>query len=169
MIDKNSLPYIDLGADAETLRRYAKDNFGKLISSQAKEDTVKDRFAAIYEEETGVKLVPVESLDDDLDLDDKNEEEPAEVKVKVAKPAKTEKPVPTGATIIVQDDPTDPQPITGGYNFTSFRIIRNVPVRVNMGVLNALRDAVETRYDPKTLEKKDVIAYPFSVVEYHFD
>lgn len=162
MIDKNTLPYIDLGADSDTLRKYAKEYFGKMISSQAREDTVKDRFAAIYEEETGVKLAPISPLDDneDDDLDDDPQE-----KVKSSSPPKR---TPTHATIIIQDDPEDPQDVKVGAQFTPFLIKRNVEVKVPIAVLNALKDAKQDLYDHKTMEKKEVLAYPFSVLQLHF-
>jgi hypothetical protein len=159
MIDKETLPYIDLGASAEALRQYALDHFGKKISPIAKEDTIRDRFAAIYEEETGIKLQPVESLNDEED------EKEDEVKAESAKPAP---PKPIAATIIVQDDEKDPGAICGSVNFVAYRIMRNTEVRVSMMILESLRNAKKTVYDPALKSSKEVQAYPFSVVQYHF-
>lgn len=164
MKDVTALPYIDLGQPADVLRQYAKDNFGKVISPIAKEETVIDRFQSIYEEETGIKLQPVAKVDLDED-DDEVVQEKATPKNK----AKAEKPKPIAATIIVQDDPTDPMPITGGANFLSFRIMRNVEVKVSMAIVNALSDAKKTLYEPKTMIAKEVLLYPFSIIKYHFE
>jgi len=165
MIDKTALPYIDLGADVETLKQYAKEHFGKSISPLAKDDTVIDRFQAIYEEETGVKLMPVTPLDNDFY--EKDDEDEKAVKVG-AKPAKAEKPKPTHATIIIQDDPTDPGEVKVGAQFVSYLIKRNVEVKVPIAVLNSLKDAKQTLYNPKTMESKEVLTYPFSVMELHY-
>lgn len=161
MIDKSTLPYIDLGQDAETLRKYALEHFGKKISAIAKDETVVDRFQAIYEEETGVKLAPVDkTLGDDDDDDDEE---------KVAEQSKAAKPQPIAVTIIVQDDENDPGAICGSVNFVAYRIQRNKEARVSMPILESLRNAKKMVYNPDTMEGKEVIAYPFSIVEYHFE
>lgn len=164
----SELPYIDLGADPATLRQYAQDHFGKKISPQAKDDTVKDRFKAIYFEETGVTLADVDPLldDDDFEADMVVDQPAATTTAAVTTPAVRQ---PIAATIIVQDDPMDPGAICGAVNFVPFRIMRNVEVRVSIPQLNALKMAVKTTYDPKTMAPKDVLAYPFSVVEMHFE
>ncbi len=158
-IDTSTLPYIDLGASADVLRQYALDHLGKKISVNAKDETVIDRFAAIYEEETGVKLQRVDPIKDDEDEED---EKPAET------PAKPAGPKPIAATIIVQDDEKDPGAICGSVNFVAYRIMRNVEVRVSIPILESLRNAKKTIYDPKTMTSKEVLAYPFSVVQFHF-
>lgn len=165
MKDATALPYIDLGQPADILRQYAKDNFGKVISPIAKDETVIDRFQSIYEEETGIKLQPVAKVDIDENEDDALVPEKATPKAKT----KAEKPKPIAATIIIQDDPTDPMPITGGANFLSYRIKRNEEVRVSMAIINSLSDAKKTLYDPKTMASKEVLLYPFSIIKYHFE
>jgi len=172
-MDTRTLPYIDLGADKDILRQYALEHFGKKISAIAKDETVVDRFQAIYEEETGVKLAPVDKTlndDDEPDTDGEDIEAVAETKPK-AKSAKA-KPVkryPIAATIIVQDDPADPSDVKVGAQFVAYLIKRNVEVRVPMSVLESLKDAKQTHYDPKTMESKDVLSYPFSIVQYHYE
>lgn len=159
MIDTASLPYIDLGAPADVLRQYALEHLGRKISPVAKDETVVDRFAAIYEEETGIRLQPVEPMKDDDDEDE--EEKPAAEK----KPAA---PKPIAATIIVQDDEKDPGAICGSVNFRAYRIKRNIEVRVSMAILESLRNAKKTVYDPKTMISKEVLSYPFSIVQLHY-
>lgn len=163
--DISTLPYIDLGASEEALRAYALDHFGKKIHPNAKGKTIVDRFAAIYEEETGVRLQPVEDPDNGEEGDDDED-------VAAAGAATSKKPVerkPIAATIIVQEDEKDPSPICGSVNFVAYRIMRNVEVRVSMPILNSLRNAKKTVYNTKTMESKEVLAYPFSIVEYHYD
>jgi len=164
----SELPYIDLGADPATLRQYAQDHFGKKISPQAKDDTVKDRFKAIYFEETGITLADVDPLfnDDDFEADMVIDQPAATATVTAATPAVRQ---PIAATIIVQDDPADPGAVSGAVNFVSFRIMRNVEARISIPQLNALKLAVKTTYDTSTMAPKDVLAYPFSVVEMHFE
>jgi hypothetical protein len=161
-IDAAALPYIDLGASEEVLRAYALDHFGKKIHPNAKGQTVVDRFAAIYEEETGVKLQPVEN---DFGEDDGDDTDVAATTDQENKPPERK---PIAATIIVQEDEKDPAPICGSVNFVAYRIMRNVEVRVSMPILNSLRNAKKTVYNPKTMESKEVLAYPFSVVQYHY-
>lgn len=178
MIDKNSLPYIDLGADTEILRKYALDHFGKKISTNYKPETVAERFREIYKEETGIELQQVAAITDDPDVDndddvqgespDEVHDDLPEVKKKPAKLVK-QKRIPTHATIILQDDPTDPGDVKVGAQFVSYLIKRNVEVRVPIAVLNALKDAKQTLYNPKDMTSKEVLAYPFSVMEYHYE
>lgn len=153
-MEPSSLPYIDLGAPPATLKQYALDHFGKKISAQAKDETVVDRFQAIYFEETGVQLKPIEESADEADDNDKGQ---AEVKRK-----------PVAATIRVQDNPLDRGAIVGGVNFVSYRIMREVDVKVSIPVLEALRNGKTSLHDPETLEEKVVQTYPFSIVEMHY-
>ena len=161
MTDTSALPYIDLGASADTLRSYAQDHFGKKISSQAKDETVRSRFADIYEEETGTRLAEV-SLDldgEDFDKDPEDEE---------AKAIEAAKPKPRAYKIVVQDDQNDPHPITGGVNFVSYRIIRNKEAIVSPAILESLRNAKKEIFDPDTMVGSEVPQYPFSIVEVLF-
>jgi len=145
-----NLPYVDLGCSADTLRKYCQDHFGKKISTNAKDETVVERFAQIYLEETGIPLSPVtRSKDDDEEV----------------KPARN----PTHATIIVQDDERDHSPVCGAVNFVAFRIERNKEVKVPYKIVNALRHASKTVYDPDTMEPKQILAYPFSIIENHYE
>jgi len=157
MTDNNALPYVDLAFDAEALRQYTKDNFGKKIASNAKPETVVDRFREIYKEETGITLA---DIGPDIDPE---EEESAAVEQETDKA-----PKPIAVTINVQDDEKDPQPIVGSVQFVPYRIVRNVDVRVSIPILVSLQNAMKTVYNPKTMEAKDVPMYPFSIVEYHF-
>jgi hypothetical protein len=142
----SELPFIDINSSPEVLRAYALEHFGKKISGAAREDTVRDRFAAIYFEETGKQLVP------------EVEEAP--------QPKKRE---PVAATIIVQDDPNDPSPVCGAVNFVAYRIKRNTEVRVSMPILRSLQCAVKTVYNPDTMEPREALQYPFSILEYHYE
>ncbi len=154
MIDHNTLPYIDLGASTEVLREYAKEHFGKVIHPSAKPETVVDRFASIYFEETGVELAPVEQPAGDGDGDPK-EDEPERK--------------PIAATILVHDDEKDPSPICGSVQYQAYRIKRNTNVRVSMPILETLKNAKKTVYDPETMVAKEVAVYPFSIVQYHYE
>lgn len=157
MIDASTLPYVDLGNSPDALKEYAKTNFGKVISPLAKDDTVKDRFAAIYFEETGVKLAPVDIAPEEPDDEDEKSVTPA---------VKRE---PIAYTIVVQDDPLDTGAICGSVNFIAYRIQRNVEVKVSKLIYESLKNAVRTIYDPVTLEPKDIPYYPFSVVQVHYE
>lgn len=159
MTEQASLPYIDLGCDPAILRQYALEHFGKKISIQAKDDTVVDRFREIYKEETGITLADIKTDDDGFDFDD-DDKPPVQVV--------DNKPKPIAATINVQDDPIDPHPITGSVQFVPYRIVRNVDVRVSIPILNSLKSAVRTIYNPDTMLPKDVPTYPFSIIEYHY-
>lgn len=154
----NNLPYIDLGCDAATLRKYALENFGKKISATAKDETVRVRFREIYKEETGIELQDVDPLDDHED------DEPEE-----GERQKEEKPQPTHVTINVQDDERDPHPICGSVNFVSYRIERNKDVKVPWHIYQSLLIAKRTVVDPDTKVSKEVPMYPFSVVDFHFE
>jgi hypothetical protein len=144
-----NLPYVDLGCSADTLRKYCQDHFGKKISTNAKDETVVERFAQIYLEETGIALTPVtDSKDDD-------EEKTARQ--------------PTHATIVVQDDERDPSPVCGSVNFVAYRIPRNKEVKVPYKIVESLRHASKTIYDPDTMEPKQILSYPFSIIENHYE
>ena len=155
MTENKALPYVDLAFDAEALRQYSKDNFGKKIAPNAKPETVVDRFREIYKEETGVTLA---DIGPDVDPEEEEEEEAP----------KDEAPKPIAVTINVQDDEKDTQPIVGSVQFVPYRIVRNVNVRVSIPILVSLQNAMKTVYNPKTMEAKDVPMYPLSIVEYHF-
>lgn len=155
-----SLPYIDLGNEPSVLIQYAKDHFGVRIAANAKPETVVAKFRELYKDATGTVLPDVAPLDDDFE-DDEQEDE------KVA--AKKEKPVPTHVTINIQEDEKDKHPVCGSVQFVPYRIMRNVNVKVRYQIYQSLKDAVKTVLDTATMEKKDVPAYPFSVVEFHFD
>lgn len=163
MIEPSKLPYIDLGCDAEILKQYALDHFGKKISAQAKDETVVSRFKAIYFEETGVTLAEI------ADVSDPDEDDADEDTDETTTPAKDKKPQPIAVTIIVQDDEKDPHPIVGGVQFVPYRIVRNVEVRVSIPQLTSLRNAMKTVYNPETMEPKQVPMYPFSIVDHHFE
>lgn len=154
MADTAALPYVDLGNSVDVLRQYAQDHFGKRIPATAKDETVRDRFAAIYFEETGVKLAKVDIVADEPDA---------------LIPDEPKKRKPTHATIIVQDDEKDPGAVSASHNFVAFRIQRNVEVKVNISQLESLQHAKRTIYHPDTMEPKDVLSYPFSIVEYHYE
>jgi hypothetical protein len=164
MIEPTNLPYIDLGAGADALRKFALEYFGKKISHQAKDETVIDRFREIYKEETGVTLADVEP---DLDEDDDQDEGVEGAEGTIVEETKP-KPKPVAVTINVQEDEKDTQPIVGSVQFVPYRIMRNVNVRVSMPILTSLQNAMKTVYDPKTMESREVPMYPFSIVEYHF-
>lgn len=150
----SELPHIDLTAAPEALRQYAQDHFGKKISAQAKDETVVERFAQIYFEETGITL-------EGADPQGKKDAPPAKKDPDIKKE-------PTHATIIVQDDDKDPGAICGSVDFVPYRIVRNVEVKVSNKILNSLRTAMKTIYDPETMAPKDILAYPFSIVELHY-
>lgn len=156
MTDISSLPYIDLGASPADLIKYAQEHFGIRIASNAKPETVVARFAGIYKEETGKTLDPV--VDNDPDEDEDDVQEPAEAPK-----------VPKYVTINIHPDEKDPHPVTGGANFRSFRVERNKDVKVPFWVYNSLKNAVTIKTDPKTMEKRPVQTYPFSVLEQHYE
>lgn len=163
MIDANTLPYIDLGAPADILRQYSMEQFGKKISATAKDETVVERFKAIYLEETGIELTVMPgSGAPEFDDEDEGDTPPA------AAPQVAKKRLPIAATIIVHEDEKDPSPICGSVNFVAYRIKRNTEARVSMKILQSLKNAKKTVYDPETMESKEVLQYPFSIVEYHF-
>ncbi len=145
-------PHIDLTATPDALRQYAQEYFGKKISTQAKDDTVRERFAQIYLEETGITL-------EGVDQQEKKSGTQAEPEVKRK---------PKFATIIIQDDEKDPSPVTGSVQFVAYRIKRNVEVKVRWAIVESLKNAVRTVYDPETMAPKDVTGYPFSIVELHY-
>ncbi len=155
MTENKPLPHIDLTAAPEALRQYAMEHLGAKIAANAKDETVRDRFKDIYFKETGIELAPI----------DEPEKKPAKKSAeKVA-----EKPQPIAVTINVQDDPLDPSPICGAVNFKSYRIMRNTDVRVSLPILESLRNAKRTIYDPENMNPKEVPMYPFSIVEHHFE
>ncbi|MBV5329138.1 MAG: hypothetical protein JZU65_16175 [Chlorobium sp.] len=152
----SEIPFIDFdAATAEELRKYCEDNFGKKIHVSAKDETVRERFAQIYLEETGNKVVRKDPLFDDDEVE--------------SEPDTKKKPQPTHATIIIQDHEGDTSHVSGCVNSLTFLIQRNVEVKVRAEIVEVLRNAVRTVYDPITMAPKDVLAYPFSIIEYHFE
>lgn len=159
MIDIQSLPYIDLGADPEILRKYAKDHFGKVIHPNAKGDTVVARFKEIYLEETGVSLADIDPEATDNDTDDDPDD---------ATKAQQER-VPKFVTINIQDDEKDPSPVVGSVNFRAFRIVRNTDVKVSYAIFVALKNAIRDVLNEKGEVVKQVPYYTFSVVDKHYE
>lgn len=155
-MDTSKLPYIDLGCDTEDLKKYALEHFGKKIAANAHPETVISRFREIYKEETGITLQDIE----DVDEFNEDDEEPVKQEKK--------KPTPSHVTINIQDDEKDPHPVCGSVQFVAYRIRRNEDVKVPYHIFLSLRDAKKTVLNEK-MEAKEVPAYPFSVVEYHFD
>jgi len=69
-------------------------------------------------------------------------------------------------TVVINIPKTEREhrPVAVGLNGTMYTVPRGVDVRVPVGVVNVLRDAVETRVDPETMERRPVPSYPFNIV-----
>ena len=163
MIDPSTLPYVDLSNSPDALRLYAQEHFGKKIHPNAAEDTVRERFAKIYKEETGKILAPYDPEADPAlnNLDEDDDQQDA-----TTTPAPK---VPKFAVIVMQEDPLDPHDVKLGHNFVAYTIWRNEEVKIPHFLVSVLRDAKKEVFNPKTLEKKEVPAYPFSIVDLIYD
>jgi len=161
MIDPNTLPYVDLSNSPDSLRAYAIEHFGKKIHPSAGDATVRERFGQIYKEETGRELPPYDPAADQgsNDFDDDAEQSAATEK----------KREPKFAVVLLAEDEHDPHDVKLGHNFTAYLIQRNVETKVPYFMVNVLRDAKRMVFNPRTMEAKEVPAYPFSIVELIYD
>lgn len=75
--------------------------------------------------------------------------------------AKSKKAAAKKRKIIVQTHDQDKQPVQVGVNGRMHVIERGKEVVVPASVVEVLRNAVQDIYDPKTMKKSHVMAYPF--------
>lgn len=75
--------------------------------------------------------------------------------------AKAKKAEPKKRKIIVATHDQDKQPVQVGVNGRMYVIERGKEVVVPASVVEVLRNAVQDVYDPKTMKKTHVMAYPF--------
>jgi len=66
--------------------------------------------------------------------------------------------------VIIAEDKHGPNPVQIGINGTIFAVKRGVEVHLPEPYLKVLEQAVQTLYDPKTMETRHVHAYPFQVL-----
>jgi hypothetical protein len=168
MIEPSALPYVDLSNSADALRAYAQEHFGKKISANAKDETVRERFAQIYHEETGAALPAYDPAADKppVDDDDDDGDQDSPVHTATNPPGTKEKKTPKYVVVNLQEDPSDIHDVKLGLNFRTYLIQRNVDTKIPFALLGVLRDSKRTVYNPKTMVAKEVPAYPFSILEY---
>lgn len=66
--------------------------------------------------------------------------------------------------IIIATHDQDKQPVTVGVNGKTFLIQRGKKVVVPKSVIGVLESAVQYQYDPGTMERTEVLSYPFQIV-----
>lgn len=66
--------------------------------------------------------------------------------------------------IIIEESETDELPVPVGLNGVIYAIQRGKEVSVPQGVVDILNHAVMKKYNPKTMEHRSVLRYPFRIV-----
>lgn len=66
--------------------------------------------------------------------------------------------------IIIATHDQDKQPVPVGVNGKTYLIQRGKRVEVPESVVKVLESAVQFQYDPKTMERTEVLSYPFQVM-----
>ena len=70
------------------------------------------------------------------------------------------------AEIIIATHERDRQPVPVGVNGKTYLIKRGEKAIVPESVVKVLNNAVQYQYDPKTMERQEVLSYPFQVVRW---
>ena len=68
--------------------------------------------------------------------------------------------------IIIATDGADRQPVYVAVNGHNYIIRRGEKVIVPKAVVGVLQDAVQYQYDPETMARQEVLAYPFQITRW---
>ena len=123
------------------------------------EDMTKNELVNLIKEEFGMEVPARRTKEEILGL---------LVELRGEAPGSTEAtdestPADDRAEIMLPKSKKNKQPLYVGVNGKGYTIPRGVKVKIPRSVLGVLENAVETVFDPETMESREVPAHPFQV------